>query len=227
MSTALRRPDPGTPGDPGVASVWIVEDNALYRRMIARLIDEQPGLRCALAVATCEDALDRLDTALPPDVVLMDIGLPGMGGIEGARGFATRAPSTRVIMLTVHEERQVVFDAIVAGASGYLLKSSSADEVVDAVSGVLRGAAPINAYIARKVLGLLVGLAGPRGDYALTDREREILQLMVDGQTMPAIAQRLGVSFHTIDTHVRHIYRKLHVHSATGAVAKAVRERLV
>lgn len=217
----------GSPRHPGVSTIWIVEDNTLYRQMVARLIDDQSSMQCALAVASCEEALERLDQDAAPDVVIMDIGLPGQSGIEGARHFAERAPSTRVVILTVHEERQIVFDAIVAGASGYVLKSSSADEIVGAIENVLDGAAPINAYIARKVLDLLVGLSGPRADYALTPRETEILQLMVDGLTMPAIAARLEVSYYTIDTHVRHIYRKLHVHSATGAVAKAIKERLI
>jgi DNA-binding NarL/FixJ family response regulator len=130
-------------------------------------------------------------------------------------------------MLTVHEEDEQVFAAICAGASGYLLKPTSPELIVDAVRAVRAGAAPINGYIAGKVLGMFARLAAPGSDYGLTPREKEMLELMVEGLTMKESAGRLCVSYHTIDTHVRNIYEKLHVHSRGGAVAKALRERLV
>ncbi len=211
--------------------VWLVEDNDLYRTTIESLINLQDDLACPVARDSCEGALEELESALDsgfvPDIVLMDIELPGIDGVEGARQFVERSPATRVIMLTVHDDRESVFRAIVAGASGYLLKSSSADDVVEALRQVDRGASPINAFIARRVLDLFADHVAPQADYGLTPREREILELMVEGLTMQRIADRLFVSYHTVDTHVSNIYAKLHVHSRGSAVAKALKERLI
>jgi DNA-binding NarL/FixJ family response regulator len=210
--------------------VWLVEDNELYRRSLADLLGVADDLDCALAVGSCEEALAGLDAGEIPDIVFMDIGLPGMNGIEGTRRIRSLSPTSRVVMLTVHEEDDKVFEAICAGASGYLLKSAPADRIVEAVRQVVRGDAPINGQIASKMLRLFAGLA-PRepatAGYGLSPREREILQHLVDGMTMKQIARRLGVSYHTVTTHVRNIYEKLHVHSRSGAVSKAIREGLV
>ena len=130
-------------------------------------------------------------------------------------------------MLTVHEEDEKVFEAICAGASGYLLKPASPKQVVQAVRDVRNVAAPINGYIAGKVLGMFARLAAPGPDYGLTAREKEILGLMVEGLTMKEAADRLSLSYHTIDSHVRNVYGKLHVRSRGSAVAKALRERIV
>jgi len=221
----------GVPAEPARStSVWIVEDNALYRRSLAELLSGTRGLSCPVAVSTCEEAFDALDAGLVPDIVLMDIGLPGADGIEGAARFRSAAPSARVVMLTVHQEDEKVFRALCAGASGYLLKPAPAERIVEAVREVERGAAPMNGYIARKVLDMLTRLPAPgppSGDYALTAREREILRLLVESLTMREIAARLSVSYHTIDAHIRNVYEKLHVRSRSGAVAKALRERLL
>lgn len=211
-------------------SVWLVEDQDLYRRTLAELIDSAPDLGCGLAAGSCEQLLESLEARDPPQIVLMDLGLPGMDGVEGIAHIRRLSPTTRVIVLTVHEEDEKVFAAICAGASGYLLKTTTADAVLDAIRDVERGAAPINAYIARKVLDRFAEIAAPRPrteDYGLTAREREVLHLMVDGLIMKQIAARLTVSYHTIDTHIRNIYDKLHVSSRSGAVAKALREGLL
>lgn len=210
--------------------VWIVEDNAKLRRDLAQLLVAEPEIEMALAVDRSEDALAALDEDPPPDVVLMDIGLPGMSGIEGTSRLCSRSPATRVVVLTVHGEDQNVFDAICAGACGYLLKPSAPERIVRAVRQAARGAAPMNAYIASKVLAMFAKLAPAPPvveDYGLTDRERDILQLLVDGLTMRQIAGRLLVSYHTVDTHLRNIYQKLHVHTRSTAVAKALKEKLV
>ncbi len=207
--------------------VWLVEDNDLYRETLAALIQETEGMSCPLAVRSCEEALQALTDGEPPEIVLMDIGLPGMDGIEGVRRIHALSPSTRLIMLTVHEGKDKVFQAICFGASGYLLKSAPPQEIVESLRHVRQGAAPINPYIAAKLLELFDHLEPPRGDYGLTRREKEILLLMIDGLIMKQIADRLNLSYHTIDTHIRNIYDKLHVHSRGGAVAKALKERLV
>lgn len=213
-----------------IHTVWLVEDNDIYRESITELLNDAPDVTCPVSVDTCETLLGKLEARSPPDMVLMDIGLPGMDGIEGTRRIRAMAPSTRVIMLTVHEERDNIFQAIAAGASGYLLKSSRGEEVLDAVRDVANGAAPVNPFIARKMLRMFSGMAKPRApseDYNITPREREVLELLVRGLLGKQIADRLGVSFHTIDTHVRNIYEKLHVSSRGKAVAKALREGLV
>lgn len=215
------------PPDSLETSIWVVEDNELYRSATASLLEAQPGIACPVAVSTCEDALAALDGGEVPDIVLMDIGLPGMSGIDGCRRIAAISPASRIIMLTVHEERDTVFDAIVAGASGYLLKSSSPEEIVEAIHQVQAGGAPINAFIARRLLDTFARLQVPAADYGLTPREKQVLELLVEGLTMQAIADRICVSYHTVDAHVRNIYGKLHVHSRSVAVAKAVKERLV
>jgi DNA-binding NarL/FixJ family response regulator len=212
--------------DPEIVT-WLVEDNDVFRRATVSLLERTTGISCPMAVPTVEEALAAMDRLEPPDIVLMDIGLPGMSGIEGARLIAARSPSTRVVMLTVHEEDEKIFQAICAGASGYLLKPTSADGVVAALREVYGGAAPINSHIASRVLEMFSRLAVPRTDYGLSAREKEILELMAEGLTLKQIAARLIVSFHTIDTHTRNIYAKLHVHSRSGAVAKALKERLI
>jgi len=187
-------------------------------------------MSCPVSVGNCEDMLAALDEGLVPDIVLMDIGLPGMSGIEGVRHLRSSAPTARVIILTIHDEDEKVFEALCAGASGYLLKPTSPQGIVEAIHQVQRGAAPINAYIARKVLTMFARLSplpAPATGYGLTRREKEILQLLVDGLTLRQIAAQLNVSFHTVDNHVRNIYDKLHVHSRSGAVAKALKERLL
>jgi DNA-binding NarL/FixJ family response regulator len=212
-----------------IVDVWLVEDNTTYRRSIARLIEQSGGMTCSLAVVTCEEALAALETRPPPAIVLMDISLPGINGIEGTRRLRTRSPDTRVIMLTVHEESDKVFEAICAGASGYLLKPADAAGIVRAIREVQDGAAPINAFIARKMLDMFSRLSPPESDedYGLSGREREILQLMTADLTLGQIAERLFVSRHTIDTHSRNIYAKLHVHTRIGAVTKALKEGLI
>jgi DNA-binding NarL/FixJ family response regulator len=210
--------------------VWIVEDNRTFRKGLAALVDQDTEMCCPVSVESCEEALESLSGQPPPDIVLMDIGLPGIDGIDGAREIRLRAPSTRVIMLTVQEEDENIFRAICAGASGYLLKPLPSEKILEAIRQVREGAAPINGFIARRVLEMFSRYAvGPadRGQYGLTSRERQILSYLVDGSTMRQIASALEVSYHTIDAHLRSIYEKLHVHSRSAAVAKALRERLL
>jgi DNA-binding NarL/FixJ family response regulator len=208
-------------------SLWIVEDDDLYREGIKTLLNGTADMRCERAFRTCEEALKILEKEYAPEVVLMDIGLPGMDGVEGVKRIKAVSPATDLIMLTIHEEDQNVFRAICSGASGYLLKSSTETEILDAIREVLGGGAPMNAQIARKVLEMFAGLAAPKHDYGLSEREKEILRLMTEGLTKQAIADRLFVSYFTIDTHMKNIYVKLHVHSGRGAVAKVLKENLL
>ena len=210
-----------------MTTVWLVEDNDPFRNNIKKLVDLTEGLQCEKSFTNCEEAIKELDTAVSPDLVLMDIGLPGMNGIEGVRRLKAIAPSIEVVMLTAFDENDKIVQAICAGASGYLLKNTSAEEIIESLKAILNGGAPINAQIARKVLQMFSKLAAPAGDYGITEREKEILRLLVDGMIAKQIADKLGVSYHTIDTHIRNIYSKLQVHNRSGAIAKVLKERIL
>jgi DNA-binding NarL/FixJ family response regulator len=162
-----------------------------------------------------------------PRVILMDLALPGMTGIECTRAIRERSPSIPVVVLTVNQSNDRIFEAICAGASGYLLKSDTSDDIMRGMATALDGGAAIDGQIARRVLEMFSRMVSPRADYGLSDREREILELLVDGQTKQRIATRLSLSPHTIDGHVRNIYTKLHVNNRSGAVAKALKENLL
>ncbi|MDX1383734.1 MAG: response regulator transcription factor [Thermoanaerobaculia bacterium] len=221
--TSSTRPEP--------ARVWIVEDGRLLRESLRRLIDGEADLVCSLAAESCEALFDALDAGDTPDLVLMDLSLPGASGIEGTARLQQLLPECPVVVLTVHDDDRHVYDAIRAGATGYLLKPSSPEEVVAAVREAQRGAAPINSRIGRRILSFFSRLPDDLvehdDDYGLSPREREVLQLVVDGLGKPAIARRLGLSYHTVGNHVRSIYRKLQVRSRAQAVAKAIREDIV
>ncbi len=209
------------------ASLWIVEDNEQYRNTIALLIDRTPHLHCEEAFGSCEQLFTVLKKRVVPEILLMDIGLPGMDGIEGARRVKELWPSIDIIMLTSFDEDEKIFKAICAGATGYLVKSSTEEEIVESIQQVLDGGAPINPQIARRVLHLFSTLAAPRKNYGLSDRELEILRLMVSGRTKKQIADQLFLSYHTIDSHARNIYAKLQVNTCSGAVGKALSEHIV
>lgn len=210
------------------ASVWLVEDHADSRRVLARVLNRSATIKCPQTFATCEDALAALRTMARPDVILLDVGLPGMSGIEGIRHFKELAPATHVIILTVYDDQEKVFKAICAGASGYLLKTADEDAIAAAIHDVLQGGSPITPRVARLVLNMFATRSAPPvQDYGLSEREHEVLDLMVRGLVKKEIADRLNLSYHTVDNHLRSIYTKLQVHTRGGAVAKALSERLV
>jgi len=209
-----------------VVNIWIIEDNEFYRSTISELINKSPGLRCALSLPACEEALVALEAEDPPDVILIDLGLPGMSGIEGIRRLKGLAPSTHIIVVTIHDDDANMISALAAGATGYLLKNSSPEKILNAVEEVLHGGAPMNAHIAKRVLTLFTQHISPTADYALTAREKEVLHFLVDGYTQRRIADALFLSHHTVGNHIRNIYNKLHVNSRSAAVAKALKERL-
>jgi DNA-binding NarL/FixJ family response regulator len=213
--------------DKDEVGLWVIEDDPVFRRAMEELLNATPGMHCERVFETCEDAIQVLRDEGAPQIVLVDIGLPGMSGIDGIRQMKSLSPSTEYIVLTIYETHQKVFEAICAGATGYLVKSLTAEEVVEKVREVIAGGAPMNPHIARQVLAMLSAVAGPTGEYGLTDREKQVLELMVEGLTRKNIADRLFVSPSTVLTHSRNVYSKLHVHTRGSAVAKALRERLV
>jgi DNA-binding NarL/FixJ family response regulator len=205
--------------------VWIVEDNAHFRNAVGRLINDSEGIQCE-EFASSEELLEQFDRSSAPDVLLLDIRLPGMSGIEAIPAIKERAPDTQIVMLTSFLDSENIFQALRAGASGYLLKTSTEVEIIESIHQVARGGVPMTPLIARSVLAYFKKLTAVRQDYNLSSREVEILRLMIEGLIKKEIADRLSLSFHTVDDYLRNIYRKLHVNSGTAAVAKAVRERL-
>ena len=208
-------------------TLWIVEDDERFGTQLSHLIGLSDVFECEKVLTNCEDALTHLEDDVPPDVMLMDIGLPGMNGIEGIRRVKAIAPSIQVVMLTVFEDADNIIRAIGAGASGYLHKGSSLEDIVGSLKSMLNGGAPINPQIARKVLDMFARVAAPPTDYGLTSREKEVLSLLVDGMAKKQIADQLFVSFNTVDKHVRNIYDKLQVQTRSGVVAKVLKEHLL
>ncbi len=207
--------------------VWLVEDNIHYQKTLMDLINETDAIQCPRAFISCEDALQALRSEEPPQVILLDNGLPGMSGVDGVSRFKAISPASYIIMLTAHEDSDIVFQALCAGASGYLLKDSSPERVIEAVKEVLAGGAPMDMQIARKVVDMFAGFASSKGEYGLTDREKDILKLLVDGRTKKKIADDLFISFHTVNTHLKNIYSKLQVNSRSGAITKTFKEKLL
>jgi DNA-binding NarL/FixJ family response regulator len=210
----------------GAISVWLVEDNHTFRNTIARVLNQVPGLQCPHGFSNSEDALEILTDGHVPDVALVDVELPGMNGIEAVRRMKSMSPATRIIMLTVFDDHDKIFKAICAGASGYLLKTAPVETIVESIREVYAGGAPMTPRVARSVLEMFGRLMVPAHDYGLTSREQRILELMTQGLIKKEIADQLSISYHTVDTHLRNIYAKLHVNTRGGAVAKALKERL-
>jgi DNA-binding NarL/FixJ family response regulator len=210
-----------------VINIWLVEDNLRYRKSMAGLINATERMRCSNAFISCEEALQMFSKETSPDVILLDIGLPGMSGIQGIEKFKELSPSTLIIILTVYDDNDKVFNALCAGASGYLLKDSPPEKIIEAIKEVLAGGAPMNMQIAHKVLGMFAQFKPKKSNYGLSDREKEILQHMVSGLTKQQIADKLFLSFHTVNTHLKNIYTKLHVNTRSGAVSKVYEEHLL
>jgi len=206
--------------------LWMIEDNHAFRNTVSRLLNQTKEIRCTRSFPACEDALTLLNTGATVDVVLLDVELSGMNGIEGLKKIKAVSPATRIIMLTVFEDHERVFRAICAGASGYLLKASPFESIVESVHQVMAGGSPMSPRVATSVLEMFTRMALPKTDFGLTEREREVLELMKEGLTKKEIAARLELSFHTVDDYLRNIYAKLHVHSQAGAVAKAMKHDL-
>jgi DNA-binding NarL/FixJ family response regulator len=211
----------------GKKSVWMVEDNDAFRKNFAEMIGRSSVMACESTFSNCEDLIASLRQGSSPDVILMDINLPGMSGLDGIREAKAIDAEIKFVILTVFDDNDKIFRAICAGADGYLLKSTPPPKLLESLEDIVEGGAPMNPQIARKVLDLFGARVVPATDYDLTERERVILKLLVDGHTKKQIAEELFLSFHTIDTHLRNIYTKLHVHKRSAAVAKALKERIL
>jgi len=207
--------------------VAIVEDDKETCQGLALLIDEAPGFVCIWHCGSVEDALSRVTDT--PDVLLLDIRLPGMPGSEGVRLFRDRYPNMQIVMLTVFDDADRVFESICNGACGYLLKKTAPRELLDAIHQAHNGGAPMTPEIARKVITLFrQTIPAPRvAEHGLSSRELEVLALLAEGYGYVNIAARLEISVNTIRNHIRSIYEKLHVNSSSEAVSKAIRNRII
>ena len=207
--------------------VAIIEDDRRIRDGLATLINGTAGYRCGLSFRSMEDALAR-PWSEAPDVALVDIGLPGMSGIDGLKLLREKYPRMALLMLSVYEDDERIFEALCAGASGYLLKKTPPNKLLEYLAEVLRGGAPMSPEVARRVVRLFREIRPPeRVEYDLTPHELRLLRLLVEGHNYQSAAAELGVSFSTINFHMQNIYGKLQVHSKSEAVAKALRQRLV
>ena len=216
-----------TPHPEGPLKVAIVEDVRALRDGFRMLIDGTDGFRCVGSYRSMEEALDKIGAELP-DVVLADIGLPGMNGIEGVRILKERHPSLTLLMLTVYEDDERIFDALCAGACGYLVKKTPPARLLESIREATQGGAPMSPEIARRVVGLFREFRPREGtDYRLTPHELRLLKLLVEGHNYKTAAAELGVSLNTVCFHIKQIYEKMQVHSKSEAVVKALRNRLV
>lgn len=207
--------------------VAIVEDERDIRECLSFLVSGTPGFACTGSFRSMEDALDKIGQGMP-DVVLSDIGLPGMSGIEGIKLLKSRYPNLLILMLTVYDDDERIFDAMCAGASGYLLKKTPPVKLLESLREAVQGGAPMSPEVARRVITLFREIRPPeRADYQLTPHETRLLKLFVEGHNYKTAAIELGVSVNTVNFHVRSIYEKLQVHSRSEAVAKALLNRLV
>lgn len=200
--------------------VAIVEDDRAVRENLTVLVNDAPGFACVASCASAEEAWQRLP-GVAPEVVLMDIHLPGRNGIACVARLRTLLPRAQVIMLTIEEDSELVFESLKAGATGYLVKHVAPKEILEAVAEVHHGGAPMSSHVARKVVtAFRQPPAEPGADLTLSPREEEVLRLLAKGHRSKEIADELGVGVGTVNTHVRHIYEKLHVRSRAEAVAR-------
>lgn len=207
--------------------VLIYDDIQELRETLVLLLNGTDNFEVVGAFDNCETSIEDI-TSLKPDVILMDIDMPGLSGIEGVKCIRRQYPDVKILMLTVFDDNKNVFNAIKAGANGYLLKKTSPDKLIEYIKEVHTGGAPMTASIATQVLNMFSQFSQPAGsNYNLSEREREVLQLLVDGNSYKMVAAEMNISIDTVRSHIRNIYDKLHVNSKSEAVAKALKDRIV
>ena len=207
--------------------VAIVEDHSAYREVISDIVEGAHGLELIGVFSELDGAFETLAAA---DIVLMDIGLPGMNGIEGVARVKKKNPAVKIIMVTNYNDDERVFQAIAAGADGYLLKKTSTTKILEAINETMQGGATMAPFVARRVLDVLKSQNAPAvqpDESMLSERERGVLALLVEGMNYKSIAEKLFISPDTVRNHIRNIYEKLHVHSRSEAVVKAIRQKLI
>ncbi len=206
----------------------IIEDVEFVRNGIAEIINSADGFKCIAAFEDCETMLEQIENLLP-DVIITDIGLPGISGIEGIKEVKKILPNQTIVVLTIHEENDKIFEAIMAGASGYLPKKTPPSELIQAIKEAHEGGSPMNSEIAGKVINLLRNIAPKKEEVVidLSEREYDILKSISNGLGYKRIASNLYISIETVRYHIKNIYKKLHVCSQSEAVAKAIKRGLI
>ena len=212
---------------PDPIRVAIVEDSHDIRVGLRALIDSTPGFVCVDAYDSMEPALEGLDR-ITPDVVLIDLGLPRMSGTEGIRLLKIRHPQLALVVLTIYDDDDRIFQALCGGACGYLLKKTPPERLLEGIREAMAGGSPVSPEVARRMITLFRDFQpAPKDHSGLTPHEVRVLRLLVDGHNYKTAAVELGVSVNTVAFHMKQIYEKLHVHSKSEAVAKALRQRIV
>ena len=209
-------------------NVWIVEDDLMFKESLEDLMNIYNEFNLVYSVNSVEKAIQGFGVKDKPDVILEDIGLPGLSGIEAISIYKKLYPEVLIIILTIFDDDERVFDAIKASADGYLLKRTPGTEIVNGMKQVLKGGASISPPIAKKMMRMLANPSKEnKKESILTDRETIILKYLIDGLTINAIAEKLIISRHTVDTHTKNIYKKLHVHNRSNLVATAIKKGLI
>ncbi|HYF30356.1 MAG TPA: response regulator transcription factor [Chitinophagaceae bacterium] len=209
-------------------TVALCEDNDYFRESLHQFIDDSPGYEVLFSLSSAENILDRL-TAIQPQVILMDIDMPSLNGIKATSLVKSHFPGIDVLILTVYDDDEKIFDAILSGASGYLLKKTPPGRILEAIAEIRDGGASMNASIVKKVLTFFnrQPVSTPSNDYTLSQKETAILQCLVNGDSYKMIADHCNISIGTVRSHINNIYKKLHINSKSEAVAKALKEKLL
>lgn len=221
----MSNPEPSSSG----IVVWIIEDCVSLRKTMVEVLNQTRDLSCALDVGSMEQVgnLEQENGLKPPDVVIVDLGLPGIGGLKGIPLIKQQYPSCEILVFTVSEDRNKIAQSIRLGASGYLLKTERLDRIPSAIREAAAGGGPLSPIAGKVLVESVQSTVLPQHNYGLSRREIEVLELMTAGLGKKEVADRLELSYHTIDTYVRSFYKKLNVNSIHGAVGKALKERLI
>jgi len=207
--------------------IALCEDNESFRESLTQFIEDTPGFSVTASLESAQEIISVIREDLP-DIVLMDIDLPGMSGIQATNLIKSHFPEVQVLILTVYEDEEKIFNAILAGASGYLLKKTTPSRIIDAIKEIREGGASMSSSIVRKVLSYFQQNTQQRSnEYTLSQRGLSILKCLVNGDSYKMIADNCDISIGTVRSHINNIYKKLHINSKSEAVAKAIRERLV
>lgn len=207
--------------------VLIYEDNPQLREGLTMLIDGSEGFSVVAAYKNCNNAVDEV-AAFKPDIILMDIDMPGINGIEGLKNIRATNDQVKILMLTVFDDNKNVFESIKNGANGYILKKTAPARLLEYIAEAASGGAPMSANIATQVLKMFSSMNNSKGeDYNLSDREKQVLQFLVNGYSYKMIAAEMIIAIDTVRSHIKKIYEKLHVNSKSEAVAKAFKDKIV
>tara|TARA_E500000075_G_scaffold93430_1_gene84861 strand:- start:171 stop:806 length:636 start_codon:yes stop_codon:yes gene_type:complete len=207
-------------------TLWIVEDDTTYRRTLQRMLSREKNITCERVFPSCVELLDAMAVDKHPDLVLMDLGLPEMGGVEGIRRLARLAPNVTVLVLTVFQDKENVLRALDAGAAGYLLKTAQSRDIVKGINDIFMGQAALSPSVAKIVLEEM-RQPMPIENFNLSDREIEVLEQLATGLNVQEIADALDITVRTVNFHLGNTYKKLEVQSQSAAVAKALRSRII